>query len=105
MGKISDIKNSAMSTFFEHSGCYNADTDEKTRMRKDHGGGFLCVVTEQDVYSKSLFIRRTRDSEEEYDTFFDEKNQLINEFNEMARTMSNRSCAFYIKCRKKIRRP
>lgn len=39
-------------------------------------------------------IRRTRDNEEEYDTFFDEKNQLINEFNEMARTMSNRSCAF-----------
>ena len=28
-------------------------------------------------------IRRTRDNEEEYDTFFDEKNQLINEFNEM----------------------
>lgn len=39
-------------------------------------------------------IRRTRDNEEEYDAFFDEKNQLINEFNEMARTMSNRSCAF-----------
>lgn len=39
-------------------------------------------------------IRRTRDNEEEYDTFFDEKNQLINEFNEMARTMPNRSCAF-----------
>ena len=63
-------------------------------MRKDHGGGFLCVVTEQDVYSKNLLSRRTRDNEEEYDTFFDEKNQLINEFNEMARTMSNRSCAF-----------
>lgn len=43
---------------------------------------------------KESIIRRTRDSEEEYDTFFDEKNQLINEFNEMARTMSNRSCAF-----------
>lgn len=39
-------------------------------------------------------IRRTRDNEEEYDTFFDEKNQLINEFNEMARTMPNRNCAF-----------
>lgn len=39
-------------------------------------------------------IRRTRDNEEEYDTFFDEKNQLINEFNEMARTMTSRSCAF-----------
>ena len=39
-------------------------------------------------------IRRTRDNEEEYDIFFDEKNQLINEFNEMARIMPNRSCAF-----------
>lgn len=39
-------------------------------------------------------IRRTRGNEEAYDTFFDEKNQLINEFNEMARTMQNRSCAF-----------
>lgn len=39
-------------------------------------------------------IRRTRDNDNEYDTFFDEKNQLINEFNEMARTMPNRSCAF-----------
>lgn len=39
-------------------------------------------------------IRRTRDNEEEYDAFFDEKNQLINEFNEMARTMPNRNCAF-----------
>lgn len=28
---------------------------------------------------KESIIRRTRDSEEEYDTFFDEKNQLINE--------------------------
>ena len=29
MGKISDIKNFRYVHVFEHSGCYNADTDEK----------------------------------------------------------------------------
>ena len=49
---------------------------------------------------KESIIRRTRDSEEEYDTFFDEKNQLINEFNEMARHVQQKLC-LYIKCRKR----
>lgn len=46
-------------------------------------------------------IRRTRDNEEEYDAFFDEKNQLINEFNENGTHHDQQKLRLYIKRRKR----
>ena len=82
-----------MSTFLNIPGAIMQIQTKNKNEKRPRRQIFMRCYRARCILEESI-IRRTRDNEEEYDTFFDEKNQLINEFNEMARTMSNRSCAF-----------
>ena len=82
-----------MSAFLNISGAIMQIQTKNENEKKPRRRIFMRCYRARCILEEPI-IRRTRDNDNEYDTFFDEKNQLINDFNEMARTMPNRSCAF-----------
>ena len=83
-----------MSTFLNIPGAIMQIQTKNKNEKRPRRRIFMRCYRARCILEESI-IRRTRDNEEEYDTFFDEKNQLINEFN-----VQQKLC-LYIKRRKR----
>ena len=59
MGKISDIKNFRYVHIFEHSGCYNADTDEKQEWEKTTEADFYALLQSK-MYTWRVYYQKNK---------------------------------------------